>query len=292
MQAFPTNSANMAIGGAGPVNKNIDLDRFHGRQEDAFTDYATSGTHEAQPMDPALHRPGAKTARQLSFNPTDRVEQVHGEESYGLGTSTFLEGAPASRSAVHRRESEQDQLPALNGPSIGGAGGLARKKSLAMRIRGLSNQRRNFSGESGSAVRSPDARYGGPVSPDALPQGPQSAGGYMRTRQTSGTERNPFFVTSDPDPYEDAYEKKGARIQIAEQERPGGSRTRQASNPRAMGLTRSVTMDSAPTERERERERERQRGSGEEMRSGGGGGFLNRMKSLKGGRRARPERRE
>jgi hypothetical protein len=52
---------------------------------------------------------------------------VHGDETEGLGTSTFLEGTPAARSAIVRRQVEQAQETA--------EGGLQRKKSLAQRIR-------------------------------------------------------------------------------------------------------------------------------------------------------------
>ena len=80
MQAFPEGSANMALGGAGPLRSRIDLDKFHGRGEDAFSDYAVT-----------------RKADTTIVNPHDRVEPVHGTETDGLGTSTFLDGAPASR---------------------------------------------------------------------------------------------------------------------------------------------------------------------------------------------------
>lgn len=242
MQAFPVDSANNVLGGSGPLNKNIDLDRFHGRGEDAFNDYSQSRTQV-----PAKHV--------QSFNPTDRVEQIHTSESVGLGTSTFLEGAPASRKDLQRRESETET-------SAFPGGGLTRKKSLAVRLRGLSQNR--------NAVTSPDANYG-PMSPNS-PGQVQSAGGRNRIAGNS-KESNPFF--SD---YNDAYEKKGATIRYAEETK--GSRTRAPSSPHRNGLTRSVTADSVPTP------------SNEMPEKSSGGGFLNRMKSLKGGRRARPERRE
>ncbi|KAI4719979.1 Pal1-domain-containing protein [Aureobasidium sp. EXF-10727] len=242
MQAFPADSANNALGGSGPLNKNIDLDRFHGRGEDAFNDYSQS---RVQP--PAKHV--------QSFNPADRVEQIHTSESVGLGTSTFLEGAPASRKDLQRRESETET-------SAFPGGGLTRKKSLAVRLRGLSQNRNN--------VNSPDGNYGA-MSPNS-PGQVQSAGG--RTRMAGASkESNPFF--SD---YNDAYEKKGATIRYAEETK--GSRARAPSSPHRNGLTRSITADSVPVATNDAPEK-----------SSSGGGFLNRMKSLKGGRRARPERR-
>ncbi|GAB7353048.1 hypothetical protein MBLNU459_g3601t1 [Dothideomycetes sp. NU459] len=257
MQAFPVGSANNAIGGSGPLNKNIDLDKFHGRGEEGFNDYsATGGPDTFVPLN------RSKSKRQESFNPTDRVEQVHGEETYGLGTSTFLEGAPASKTALQRRESETENT------AMAGSG-LGRKKSLAVRLRGLSQPRRNgeFGGE---RVMSPDARYN-PGSPESPAGVAQSAGGPGRLG--AGQERNPFFQD-----YDDAYEKKGAQIRIAEPANKGTARA--PNSPRGLGLTRSLTADSAVQPHD-----EPERGGG------GGGGFLSRMKSLKGGRRTRPERR-
>ncbi|THV80405.1 Pal1-domain-containing protein [Aureobasidium pullulans] len=242
MQAFPADSANNALGGSGPLNKNIDLDRFHGRGEDAFNDYSQS---RAQQL-PAKHV--------QSFNPADRVEQIHTSESYGLGTSTFLEGAPASRKDLQRRESETE-------PAAFPGGGLTRKKSLAVRLRGLSQNRNN--------VASPDGNYG-PISPNS-PGQVQSAGGRTRIAATT-KESNPFF--SD---YNDAYEKKGASIRYAEETK--GGRARAPSSPHRNGLTRSITADSVSP------------AVNDMPEKSSGGGFLNRMKSLKGGRRARPERR-
>lgn len=240
MQAFPTGSANNTLGGSGPVNQKIDLDKYHGRGAEGFNDYAASGI--------AQHK------KQESFNPTDKVEQIHSEETHGLGTSTFLEGAPASQRALAQRRDSESEQQALGGP------GLGRKKSLAVRLRGLSR-----GGDmSGNRVVSPDARYG-PASPAGVAQ---SAGGPSRTRYGAGQESNPFF-----EDYDDAYEKKGTQIRIAENANSG--RARAPSSPRPVGLSRSLTTESA----------------GMQDKQASGGGFLNRMKSLKGGRRARPERR-
>ena len=203
MQAFPEGSANMALGGAGPLHSRLDLDRFHGRGEEGFQDYGNTRK--------------ADTAQLI--NPHDRTEMVHGEESYGLGTSTFLEGAPASKNALQRRESEEQTT--TQEESFGGAGGPAR------------------------------AVY------------------------TKENEVNPF-----DNEYDAAFEKKGTQIKIAEQEKPNIGRARAPSSPRGPSLTRSMTADAAV------------RTSGEEEKPSGGG-FLHRMKSLKGGgRRARPERKD
>jgi hypothetical protein len=93
-------------------------------------------------------------------------------------------------------------------------------------------------------------------------------------------ESNPFFSE-----YDDAYEKKGATIKVAEQQEAGPSvapavgRTRAPSSPmRGTPLERRTTTDSV--------------GMNAEAKPSIGGAFLTRMKSLKGGpRRTRPERR-
>ncbi len=253
MQAFPANSANNALGGSGPVNKSIDYNQFHGRGAEGFTDYGSGyDRHDSF----SKLRPSA--ARTMSFDPKDRIE-VHGEESVGLGTSTFLEGAPASRTAIQRRESESENT---------GGGGLGRKKSLAQRFRGLSQPRRPV--VEGGRIMSPDARYElrSPTSPERTPlaaQGPQSAGGRLRMY-----EKNPFFGGD-----EDAGDKKGASVKIAEAEnkvdRDSIGRDRALSSPRKtlerQATSESIEPDPKPVS-----------------------GFLSRVKSLKGGKRTRPER--
>ncbi|EGP91215.1 uncharacterized protein MYCGRDRAFT_107149 [Zymoseptoria tritici IPO323] len=260
MQAFPAGSANMALGGAGPVSSRLDLDKFHGRGEESFMEFSATKKVDTTVVDPTM-----------------RIEPVHGEESYGLGTSTFLDGAPASRNALQRRVSED---PAVQQQ----ASGLSRKKSIAQRFRGMSSARRNGSGE----TRSPEARYlqdqDRSTSP---PNGSKaiSAGGPVRARYNKENEVNPF----DND-YEAAFEKKGTQIRIAEQERPSASRPRAGSNPNAaLGLTRSQTSDAGfPTVKDRTRSSGEDDHERERQASAGGGGFLNRMKSLKGRGPRRP----
>ncbi|SLM35172.1 Pal1 cell morphology [Lasallia pustulata] len=284
MQAFPANSANNVLGGSGPVNKNIDMAQFHGRGAEGFTDFSASGVrtnkdssnNESYELYNGASAPSVKVAAPSwsavdppSFNPTARVEPVHGDESMGLGTSTFLEGAPASRAALQRRESETD------GSGFGSGGGLSRKKSLAQKIRGISNP--NRSGVTGRMTSPETVPQDGWTSPtEAL-----SAGGVPRIK-----ESKPFF--SD---YDEAYEKKGARIQIAEEQNRvggeggfGGGRLRAPSSP----------MRAPPNVLERRVTNDGYTSSAREVEGDGksGGGFLSRVRSLKGGRKARPERRE
>ncbi|KAF2154201.1 Pal1-domain-containing protein [Myriangium duriaei CBS 260.36] len=260
MQAFHPNSANNALGGNSP--RQFDHDKFHGRGVEGFADYATV-SQDYYTTDPAKRDKHLQDKVAQYINPTDRGQQIHGEESTGLGTSTFLEGAPASRSAQRRRESENDMQPMNNNP-----GGLGRTKSLAMRIRGLSQPRRPGEGI-GGRVNSPDGY--GPKSPESPPAHSQSAGGPLRARPMA-SEKNPFFENGQSN-HDDAYEKKGARIEFAE----ASNNYRSNSSSRAPALTRAVTTDSAPTS------------SSFEKKDQPSGGFISRMKSLKGGKRPRPE---
>jgi hypothetical protein len=241
MHAFPEGSANNALGGSGPVNDKIDLDKIHGRGAEGFTDFGSN----------AYARPELKE-RAITFGPKERSDIVHGDESHGLGTSTFLEGAPASRTAVQQAQNEQ--RTAIEN-------GLGRKKSIAQRFRGLNQPRRDY-GADRPRITSPEARYGNGQSP----QGPLTTGGTLTSNKAN--ERNPFF-----DNYDDAYEKKGAAINVAQQEGVRSPTSPGGRNP----LTRALTAESGG-------------GSPVEPKPQNGGGFLNRVKSLKGGRRPRPER--
>lgn len=274
MQAFAKDSINNTLGGSGPVNKDLDLNQFHGRGAEGFTDYSTSrvGTSVPEPEPyagasaPIRKGPGVRpgVGRTTSYNPTDRVEPVHGDESLGLGTSTFLDGAPAARAAIQRRESESE--------GFSGGGGLGRKRSLVQKIRGISNANRNIDRPTGR-VATPDGMYErttSPISPGEV----QNGGGMPKIAETK-------TVFND---YDEAYEQKGQKIQIAEEQNRvegGGVRARAISSPKrgpAPGtLERRVTHDGAGQSMDGEAKKE---------------GFLSRVKSLKGGKRARPERRE
>ncbi|KAI3135898.1 hypothetical protein CBS147325_7623 [Penicillium roqueforti] len=185
MQAFPKGSSNMALGGAGPNNSNIDLDLFHGRMEEGHTDFSTAASRNAE------------TA---VMDPTARVDPIHGPQSMGLGTSTFLDGAPASRSAISRHQTENE-----NG--MGPNGGLARKKSLAQRLRGRGAPGR---------IAYPNDNY---------PPAPQVSSSHSGTSR--GYERNPYF---QGDEYEEEWDKKGSSIEA----RLEGGRVRSSSSPKQM----------------------------------------------------------
>lgn len=295
MQAFPKDSANNTLGGSGPVNKYLDMDRIHGRETEGYADFnrATDGQ--------TRRKFSFEKERPTAFDPFSRTDLVHGEESTGLGTSTFFEGTTASKSALRQRSPDADTTYASSsgggGPVGGGAApGLARKKSLAQRLRGMSAPRRppedfptslnaNMPGSPDSppsgarkgSVPNIGVRTLGPPASASSILTPQSAGGRLGAEQG---DTNPFF-----NDYDEAYVRKGASIRVAEQEtqRPR-TRDRAPSSPgRGPALTRRVTTDCAADE-----------GSGGGLaRTGtgesgvgapGAGGLLGRMKSLKKGK--------
>lgn len=168
MHAFPKDSLNNSIGGSGPLNAQADHSTFMGNAtEEAFRDYAAG----ARAKNGVVHPADAKK-EPLIFDPIARGSPIHGNESYGLGTSTFLEGTPAARTAIARRQAEQAQEFT--------DGGLQRKKSLAQRIRSINRGPRDLSAP--GRVTSPGGLSAS--SPDAtVPAG-----------SSAPTEQSPFFA--------------------------------------------------------------------------------------------------
>lgn len=165
MQAFPKDSLNNSLGGAGPLNSQADHSTFMGNATDeAFRDFATgtkggNGYYPPKEKEPAI------------FDPVARTHFVHGDETHGLGTSTFLEGTPAARSAIvrHQAEQAQDNME----------GGLQRKKSLAQRIRHINKGQRDFAPS--GRMTNPEVGYNR-GSPEGYP-----------TATSTASDNNPFF---------------------------------------------------------------------------------------------------
>ncbi|KAI1636010.1 Pal1 cell morphology protein-domain-containing protein [Biscogniauxia mediterranea] len=220
MQAFAKDSANNSLGGAGPLNDRPDHKLFMGQEP-----------HEASTM----YGIAARDKNEMTlFDPKQRAEYEHGEETMGLGSSTFLEGAPAARAAIQRTEAETAQEF---------ESGLGRKKSVVQRFRSMKRGPRDY--ESGR-VTSPSETYYSPR-PD-LPSGSSNG----------NSERNPFFSEFD---------KTDERISVRRKDSNTVSPT---SPPVPGGLERRATTDTNTA-------------------LDSGNGFLSRVKSLKGGRRQRPE---
>lgn len=168
MQAFPKDSLNNSLGGAGPLNRNPDHAQFMGNGTDeAFRDFATG-----RKIKNGYNYPTSSSTEPAIFDPISRGDIVHGDESYGLGTSTFLEGTPVARAAIVRRQAEQQQ-ETLNG-------GLQRKKSLAQRIRHINKGAREFAPS--GRMTNPEGVSSKP-SPDPMP-----------AASSAGSEPNPFFA--------------------------------------------------------------------------------------------------
>ncbi|KAF3491726.1 uncharacterized protein GIQ15_01243 [Arthroderma uncinatum] len=250
MQAFPKDSRNMALGGAGPNNNKLDLNQIHGRGQEGYSDFST-GVGPGS----AISSSAMKADAAVAFNPTSQIEQVHSDISLGLGTSTFLEGTPASRAAIQRNETETETQQA----------GLQRKKSLAQKIRGINNRSigggRVMSPEPLSYRRTSEAadnppRYAPPPPPRAT-----------SSRRANTNDKNPFFNQD----YDDAYEMKSAKIQnqqlIDTDDGPSG-RPRATSSPRRLP-ERKESSDgmTSPTAEDRETKP--------------ASGFINRVKSLR-----------
>ncbi len=223
MQAFPKDSLNMSLGGSGPLHKQSDQATLMGTSNDeAFKEYSAGGAYPRKSELPV-------------FDPASRAI-LHGEESLGLGTSTFLEGTPAARAAIKRREAEQAEQNAVSD--------LQRKKSLAHRIRNM-----NSRGQPTGRMTNPEGVYAA--------RSPDSAG-----------ERNPFF---------NEYGKEPESLTVRRTD------TKSPTNPPPPVPRRGSDM-GAPLER---RATSDAMSPTEEGASKPSGGFLSRVKSLKGGRRNR-----
>jgi len=171
--AFPADSlTNTLAGGLGEV-PGLDRDKYFGlAPREAFEDYGHVGNNNAPTKKNStitrLRRTSNQEAsaaplpvrslddidkirpsvgvRSASFDPRLKTELVHGVESAGLGTSTFLEGAPAPKSAIEKATAEEDD------------GVLVRKMSLVQKIKA----RRATSGDRSPP---PHLTMAGPVLP-------------------------------------------------------------------------------------------------------------------------------
>lgn len=194
MQAFPKDSLNNVLGGGGPINKRPDHAIFMGnKDEEAFNDYSKGGigVNDFETYESGSIKSGHKRRESNVLSATTRVEPIHGEETLGLGTSTFLEGAPASKTAIQRRAS----LSLSSDPA------LSRSKSFAQKFRGINVPRRDLI----PRLTNSDTM----VSPDP------------RTPRSSKNERRPsiFFDESLKQEENTSLSKKETSISIIEPEK-------------------------------------------------------------------------
>jgi len=220
VHAFPADSANNALSGFGPVNVKADHSHLFGnRDPEAFNDFTASGRRPSAPSELG------STKAVGAFDPKKNADIIHGDETPGLGTSTFLDGTPASRAAVQKSESTDDRPKSPNG--MNSDGGLQRKKSLAQKIRSIS-QNRTMDGPIQSHRRPPPPPPN--RSPTNGPYSPTTPGGSF-----SHNNNNPFF--SD---YDGAYDRKGETITVSGRRAPG--------SPRKPSHGRTQTGDGKPGE--------------------------------------------
>jgi len=231
VQAFPADSANNSMTGFGPLPAKTDHSSVFGNREpEAFNDYTIT------PARPA-------GARAHSFDPKS-ADTLHGDESLGLGTSTFLDGAPASRAAIKQKltEAEEQARPRTSSDAAAG-GGLQRKKSLAQKFRSISTSK-------GVGPASGDRE---PISSRRKAPPPPGQAGYP----SPGTPKTPKDADGNPffNEYDTAYDKKGETITVAGRERAP------SSPKKPYPLARTGTDDGG--------------GSGS-----GGGGLMKRVRSM------------
>ncbi|KAK0703488.1 Pal1 cell morphology protein-domain-containing protein [Lasiosphaeria miniovina] len=242
MEAFPKDSLNNVLGGSGPLNVRPDHAAFLGQHDDeAFKEWSASGKDRLELAD---YPPPSKGEARI-FDPLSRSSILHGDESMGLGTSTFLEGTPAARTAIQKRQEEEADNE-----------GLQRKKSLAQRIRNINRGGRDY--QPSGRMAHPDGYYASRRSPS------DSWNQTSASMQTPANESNPFFSEFEQG-------KKGEEAFNVRNMDSNGNRVSPAS-PKGYSLERRVTTDATMSAEESQPKPS---------------GILGRMKSLKGGRRAR-----
>lgn len=263
MQAFPKDSLNNSIGGPGPVNARPDHATFMGNAgEEAFKDYASGSIPKE---DYGYDHQQFKREIPPVFDPLSRGSILHGTETLGLGTSTFLEGTPATKTAIQKKEMDARQESMDNS--------LRRNKSIAQRIRGVGrpgSSARDF--QPSGRLTNPDGAYYTRRSPDEMPAGPSSA-------MPATGERNPFFDEFDGS--EDVITVAARRSAELGQPDAAAAATgpKSPTSPkRVFGLERRATTDAPPAPLD------------PDSKGGSGGGLLARVKSLKGGRK--PEKQQ
>ncbi|KAK9479822.1 Pal1 cell morphology protein-domain-containing protein [Lipomyces japonicus] len=108
----------------------------------------------------------------------------HGDISLGLGSSTFLEGAPASQAAIKQQKLQQRAKEAADGridfSNIGGSSyesgaGLSRKKSIVQKLRGVSGESAVTTGASSLSLSSSSPAASTSMAPPQPPQRRRSA---------------------------------------------------------------------------------------------------------------------
>lgn len=145
--AFPADGPNNTLKGVNyQIGNQKTEDRIMGRMEnEAFKEFS-NGVQQHQQQTQQLKKQNhqyndSQFLHDSGFDPTIKSNPVHGNTTLGLGTSTFLDGAPAPK-AVETKPKEKAQP---------GSQQITRKKSLVQRLRG--NSYSNGSSSSTEKVR-------------------------------------------------------------------------------------------------------------------------------------------
>lgn len=101
--------------------------RAHGGGLGATTMHGQNGSTVTSSIQPASTSSTGSNSPQVTWNPAAKETPVHGDLTMGLGSSTFLDGAPASKEAIAKSSRETTQA------------GLGRKKSLVQRLKGAAS---------------------------------------------------------------------------------------------------------------------------------------------------------
>lgn len=171
--AFPIDGANNSLSGVDPNRDRYATEnQILGRSEEgeAFQDFSKGASRNL----------GRSHDNPSTFDATLKSNPIHGNTTAGLGSSTFLDGAPASRTAIEASAQQQQQ-------------GLGRKKSLAQRFR-------SGNGQGPPVVRRTSEQRGTsngprPNSPGDSPAGRTSPIGVPVTMTTS-MPKSPDTLTS------------------------------------------------------------------------------------------------
>ncbi|KAI5283265.1 hypothetical protein KEM54_002275 [Ascosphaera aggregata] len=281
MQAFAEDSPSMVPTGGGP--RAFDHDLYLGKGEDPYNDFSRTAIKQAVHTNNSQPKPDVAT-----YDPKGKIEPVHGEETMGLGTSTFLDGAPASRAAIQEKQRGRSVdemyagLPGASEGSVGGgggSGGLTRKKSLAQRIKlgGHSHSREKTLTDRPLRVASPEQLEDGPGKlKGSLQNGARVGGGGGTGPGSPGF--HPHHATSAS---YDSYDRSSS------------DRDGKTSKPRSKTIDPTSSTDGdevddfgRPILGRRGSDNwtaghGNRYGSGSGSGSGSGGGLLGRMKSLR-----------
>lgn len=167
--AFPINGANNSLA------PNVNRDRFTTESNilmqgdsPAYQDFSAIGNtaNGGGSGYPARNNIANRSENNVTFDPLSKSDPVHGDPTMGLGSSTFLEGTPASKTAVETAAAQQ--AAQVN---------VSRKKSLVNKLRGQ--------GSSPAPPRPPRLNYDQGQQSPLLPVGSASSDAN-RERSNSG----------------------------------------------------------------------------------------------------------